>query len=68
MIDDLFDQLKGEAMFRMIDPRFVYHQVHIKEKDIHKHECGISWNTSNKTKLGLPKAKPPQPSTINSTS
>jgi len=34
-IDDLFDQLKGEAMFLKIDLRFKYHQVHIKEEDIY---------------------------------
>lgn len=34
----------------------------------YKHECGISWNKSNKTKIGIPEAKPPQPSTNDSTS
>eukprot|EP00253_Pinus_taeda_P002917 PITA_02917 len=32
-IDDLFDQLKGEAMFSKIDLRLRYHQVRIKEED-----------------------------------
>ena len=36
MIDDLFDQLKGVAMFLKIDLRLKYHQVHIKEEDIYK--------------------------------
>ena len=35
-INDLFDQLKGEAMFSKIDLRSRYHQVHIKEEDIYK--------------------------------
>jgi len=36
MIDDLFDQLKGETMFLKIDLISGYHQVHIKEEDIYK--------------------------------
>lgn len=35
-IDDLFDQLKGEAVFLKIDLRSGYHQVHIKEDKIYK--------------------------------
>ena len=35
-IDNVFDQLKGEAMFSKIDLRSKYHQVHIKEEDIYK--------------------------------
>ena len=35
-IDNLFDQLKGAAMFSKINLRSRYHQVHIKEEDIFK--------------------------------
>ena len=35
-IDDLFDQMKGEKVFSKIDLRFGYHQVRIKDEDIHK--------------------------------
>ena len=35
-IYDLFDQLKGVAMFSKIDFRSRYHQVCIKEEDIYK--------------------------------
>eukprot|EP00253_Pinus_taeda_P009623 PITA_09623 len=35
-VDDLFDQLKGEAVFLKIDMRSGYHQIHIKEEDIYK--------------------------------
>ena len=34
-IDDLFDQLKGAAMFSKIYLRYGYHQVRIKEEDIY---------------------------------
>ena len=35
-IDDLFYQMRGEKVFSKIDLSFGYHQVRIKEEDIHK--------------------------------
>ena len=35
-IDDLFDQLKGVSFFSKIDLRYGYHQLRIKDMDVHK--------------------------------
>ena len=35
-IDDLFDQMRGEKVFSKIELSFGYHQVIIKDEDIHK--------------------------------
>ena len=35
-IDDLFDQMRGERVFSKIDLRSGYHQVRIKDEEIHK--------------------------------
>ena len=35
-INDLFDQMNGTNIFSKIDLRLGYHQVHIKDEDIHK--------------------------------
>jgi hypothetical protein len=35
-IDDIFYQLRGATIFSRIDLRYRYHQVRIKDEDIHK--------------------------------
>ena len=35
-VDDLFDQLKGESIFLKIYLRSGYHQLRIKDVDVHK--------------------------------
>ena len=36
MIDDLFDQLRGASVFSKIDLRSGYHQLKIKDTNVHK--------------------------------
>ena len=36
MIDDLFDQLRGASVFSKIDLRSGYHQLRIKDTNVHK--------------------------------
>ena len=35
-IDDLFDQMRGAKVFSKIDLGYDYHQVSIKDEDVHK--------------------------------
>ena len=35
-IDDMFDKIGGEKIFSKIDLRSEYHQVRVKDEDIHK--------------------------------
>ena len=37
-IDDLFNQLKGASVFSKIDLQYGYHQLRIKDADVHKTE------------------------------
>ena len=36
IINDLFDQMKGAKVFSKIELRSIYHEVRIKDEDIHK--------------------------------
>ena len=41
-IDELFDQLKGASVFLKVDLRSGYHQLKIKDEDVHKRlECSM---------------------------
>ena len=35
-IDDFFDQIDGAKIFSKIDLKSMYHQVQVKDEDIHK--------------------------------
>ena len=42
-IDDLFDQMRRAKVFSKVELRSVYHQVRIKDEDIHKTAFGTRY-------------------------
>ena len=47
-IDDLFDKMRGAKVFSKIESRYGYHQVRIKDEDIHKIAFRTRYGTTTK--------------------